>query len=65
MAEENSTIATLTNGEGATICLQVEHGEKPLAILQVTSPDGDRFVGCKLNKDNRRRLRAMLDLMDY
>lgn len=63
--DANGTIATLTNGEGATVTLQVEHEDKPICIMQVTAPDGDRFVGLKLNKDNRRRLRVMLDLMDY
>jgi len=65
----SSHIASLVNGEGVTISLSKSHEDGSpigtgLARVEVTTADGGNSVGFSLSKENRRRLRALIDLMD-
>jgi hypothetical protein len=57
------TFAAVTNGEGSTLSIVREHGETTLAKLRVEDTDGV-IVEVSLNRNNRRRVRALMDMMD-
>jgi hypothetical protein len=64
MAAENSrSVVTLVTGGGVTLTLQRDHGQDTLASLQMMD-QGGQIVTAHLNRNNRRRLRGLLDLMD-
>jgi hypothetical protein len=69
MARFNGTAVSVTNGEGITITGEQVHDEPgqpqgtKLAQFTVTGRDG-LTIGFKLCRENRRRLRALIDMMD-
>lgn len=60
---ENKTILSLVNGEGVHITLHRDHTQlNGVANLRVVGKDG-QIVLMKLNRDNRYRLRRMLEVV--
>lgn len=66
---ESTTVASVTNGKGVTITAEQTHDEpgknqgQGIAHITVTDQDGVT-IGFQLNRENRRRLRALIDMMD-
>lgn len=59
----DATAATLINGEGTRITMSVRHGDATIAEMHIQDTNGN-WVAVRLNKDNRYRLRNILNLMD-
>jgi hypothetical protein len=57
------TVISMTNMEGSTITMSRRHGEFTIAEVSILTIAGNQ-ASFKLNRPNRRRMRALLDMMD-
>lgn len=68
--KSRTTLVSVTNGEGVTITAEQTHGDvgasqgMNVAQFTVTNPEGTISIGFRANRENRRRLRALIDMMD-